>query len=88
MRLIAEWRTVVWRSAANWVTLAVNTIAAHALVFIAVLPFAPLWVQLPLAILIAVVASSPTWLARITEQPRLNAKIEESRNVAEPVQAP
>lgn len=80
MKIIEEWRTVLKRSATTWVTLAVNTIAAHALVFIAVLPFAPLYIQLPLAILIAVVASSPTWLARITEQPKLNAKIEEKRN--------
>lgn len=80
MKIIEEWRTVLKRSATTWVTLAVNTIAAHALVFLAVLPFAPFYVQLPLAILIAVVASSPTWLARITEQPKLNAKIEEKRN--------
>lgn len=80
MKLITEWRTVLKRSATTWVTLIVNTIAAHALVFLAVLPFAPLYIQLPLAVVIALVASSPTWLARIVEQPKLQAKIEEQSN--------
>lgn len=77
MNLISEWPTVIWRSATTWVTLAVNTLVAHAIVFLAVLPFAPLFVQLPLAILIAIVASSPTWLSRVIEQPKMNAKVEE-----------
>lgn len=72
MNLISEWRTVLWRSASNWVTLIVNTLVAHAIVFLAVLPFAPLYLQLPLAILIAIVASSPTWLSRVIEQPKMN----------------
>lgn len=80
MKLIDNWWTVLTRSAANWVTLIVNTIAAHALIFMAVLPFAPLWVQLPLAILIALVASSPTWLARVIDQPKLNEKLQEKRD--------
>lgn len=80
MNLISGWRTVLWRSASNWVTLIVNTLVAHAIVFLAVLPFAPLYLQLPLAILIAIVASSPTWLSRVIEQPKLNAKIEEKRD--------
>lgn len=77
MKLIDQWATVLWRSASNWVTLLVNTLVAHAIVFLAVLPFAPLWVQLPLAIVIAIVASSPTWLARIAEQPKLQEKLED-----------
>lgn len=84
MRLIDEWWTVLWRSASNWVTLAVNTIAAHALVFLAVLPFAPLYVQLPLAVLIALVASSPTWFARIVRQTKLRAKVKEARDADQP----
>lgn len=77
MKLIDHPWTVLKRSATTWVTLAVNTIAAHALVFLAVLPFAPIYVQLPLAVLIAIVASSPTWLARVAKQPRMEAKLEE-----------
>lgn len=77
MNLVSHWRTVLLRSATTWVTLIVNTLVAHAIVFLAVLPFAPLYLQLPLAIVIAIVASSPTWLSRIVEQPKLNAKIEE-----------
>lgn len=76
MKLVDEWWTVLKSSATTWVTLVMNTIAAHALVFMAVLPFAPLYVQLPLAVLIALVASSPTWLARIVVQPKLTAKLE------------
>lgn len=76
MNLIAHWRTVLFRSATTWVTLIVNTLVAHAIVFLAVLPFAPLYLQLPLAIVIAIIASSPTWLSRIVEQPKLAAKLE------------
>jgi hypothetical protein len=80
MRLVEYWWTVTWRSASNWVTLAVNTIGAHALVFLAVLPFAPLYVQFPLAITIALVASAPSWWARAVRQPKLQASIEEKRD--------
>lgn len=79
MTLISEWRTVLWRSASNWVTLIVNTLVAHAIVFLGVLPFAPLYLQLPLAVLIAVVASSPTWFARVWHQPKLNEKVTDKR---------
>lgn len=82
MKLIDAWFTVWLRSATTWATLAVNTIAAHALVFLAVLPFAPLYVQLPAAILIAVVASSPTWLARVVSQPKLAEKVEAKKQEA------
>lgn len=75
MKLVEGWWAVLLHSTANWVTLIVNTIVAHAIVFLAVLPFAPLYLQLPLAVLIAVVASSPTWLARIVDQPKLRARI-------------
>jgi Sec-independent protein secretion pathway component TatC len=77
MILIDQWATVLKHSATTWVTLIVNTLVANALVFLAVLPFAPLYVQLPLAILIALVASSPTWFARIVSQPKMVAKVEE-----------
>ena len=73
--LISGWRTVLFRSASNWVTLIINTLVAHAIVFLAALPFAPLYLQLPLAILIAIVASSPTWLSRVIEQPKPNEKV-------------
>jgi Sec-independent protein secretion pathway component TatC len=76
MILIDQWATVLKHSATTWVTLIVNTLVANALVFLAVLPFAPLYVQLPLAILIALVASSPTWFARIVS-PKMVAKVEE-----------
>lgn len=79
MRLVENYWTVLWRSTANWVTFAVNLATAHALVFLAVVPFAPLTTQLPLAIGIAVLASAPTWAARIWKQPKLAAKIEEKR---------
>lgn len=77
--LVEEWWTVLTRSATNWVTFAVNVITAHALVFLAVLPFAPLYVQLPLAILIAVAASSPSWATRIIHQKGLAEKVKAKR---------
>jgi Sec-independent protein secretion pathway component TatC len=79
MRFVTEWPTVLWRAASNWVTLIVNTVIAHALVFFAILPFAPFYLQLPLALFIALVASSPTWLARVIEQPKMAAKVEEKQ---------
>ena len=72
MTFVAQWPTVLLRSASNWVTLIVNTLVAHAIVFLAVLPSAPVYVQLPLALLIAIVASSPTWLSRVVAQPKMN----------------
>ncbi len=78
--LIDQWWTVLWRSASNWVTLAVNICVANAMIFLAVLPFAPLYIQLPLAVLIAIVASSPTWLSRVVSQPKMVAKVEEKSN--------
>jgi len=77
MKLIDHPWTVLKQSATTWVTLIVNTVVAHAIVFMAVLPFAPIYLQLPLAVLIALVASSPTWLARVVAQPKLEQKIQE-----------
>lgn len=91
MRLIEGYATVAWRSATTWVTYGLQvvctTVAVHWMVFMGVLPFLPLWFQLPLALLIAAVTTAPTIIARVTQQPKLNEKLE-SRNVAEPVQAP
>lgn len=80
MRLIDEAWTTLKGSATTYAALIVNTIIAYPLVFIAVLPFAPLYVQLPLAVIFAIVASSPVWAARIWKQPKLEAKIEEKKN--------
>ena len=91
MKLITDWRTVVWRSATTWVATiigsALGAFAAHWGIFFAIVPFLPFPLQLPVAMALgAFFVGGPIVLARITDQPRLNAKIEESRNVAEPVQ--
>lgn len=75
MNVVEQWFTVWKRSATTWASFAVNLVTAHALVFMAVLPFAPLYWQLPLAIGIAILASAPTWAARIWKQPKLTEKI-------------
>lgn len=68
--------TVVKGAATSYVVLAMNTIIAYPLVFIAVLPFAPLYIQLPSAVIFALVASSPVWYSRAIAQPKLAEKIE------------
>lgn len=80
MKLIDNWRIVLWRSATSWVTGAVHvviaTIGVHWAVLLGVLPFLPFWLQLPIALAVAAVTIAPTLLARITEQPKMRAKVE------------
>lgn len=81
---IEDWCVYLRRSATTWVTGAVNTIMAiigvHWAVLLGVLPFVPLYWQLPLALLVAALTTAPTIIARLTKQPKLNAKIEEAKN--------
>lgn len=85
MRLIAEWREILWRSATTWVATAigalVGTVGAHWGLLLGVLPFMPFYLQLPLAIAVGIVTiAGPVVLARITDQPKLNVKIEERKS--------
>lgn len=67
-------------SAVTYATLIVNTIIAYPLVFIAVLPFAPIYIQLPAALIFALVASSPVWASNLWKQPKLTEKLKEKEN--------
>ena len=84
MKLIEDWPLILWRSATTWVAAAigavVGVVGAHWALLLGVLPFLPFWLQLPLAIAVGVITiAGPVVVARITEQPRLNAKIEERK---------
>lgn len=84
MKTIDDWRTVAWRSATTWVTAAVHFVFAifgvHWAVLLGVLPFMPLELRLPLALLIAALTVLPTIAARVWAQPKLQAKLEEKRD--------
>ncbi len=86
---IEGWCAVLRRSATTWVTATVNTIVAvfgvHWGVLLGVIPFVPLYWQLPLALLIAAVTTAPTIIARLTKQPKLNEKIKEKRDASQAV---
>ncbi len=84
MKLIDEWRTVIWRSATNWVAtilgyltgiLAPGTYMA-AFAVIGFFP-SPFWQLVCAGIVGAIVIGGPVILARITAQPKMVAKIEE-----------
>lgn len=86
MRLISTWRTVIWRSAANWTVSAVSFVIGAFLqwhmamfAFLAFLPWLPVQI-LAGGVVLAVLIAGPTILARITDQPGLQAKIEEKRD--------
>ena len=85
MRFIEDWWTVALRSATSWVAAILGgllgALAAHWGILFAVLPFLPFWLQLPCAILLGVLfVGGPIVLARITDQPRMRAKIEERKH--------
>lgn len=90
MKLIEDWKDYLWGSATSWFLMAVSTvigtIAAHWGLLLAVLPFLRPSLQLPFAILIAVVT---IWgggmLARLSEQPKLDAKIASKKGTTDGV---
>ena len=80
MRFIDDWCDVLWRSATSWVAMILGGIlgalAAHWGILFAIIPFLPFWLQLPVAIGLGVLfVGGPIVLARITDQPKLNARI-------------
>ncbi len=82
MQFIDEWRTVLWRSASVWVGGIVGGIVgivtAHWLLLLGILPFMPLWVQLPVSLIVGVVViGGPQAVARIWPQPKMQEKIAE-----------
>lgn len=84
MKLIEDWWTVACRSATSWVAAILGgllgAVAAHWGVLFAVVPFLPFWLQLPAAIVLGVLfVGGPIVLARITNQPRMQAKIAERK---------
>lgn len=81
MRLIGEWRTVLFRSISNWVALIlgpiVGALSTNALVALGVLGFLPLRFQIPGAMVIGLLFyTGPQILARLVHQPKLQAKVE------------
>lgn len=85
MRLIEDWWTVLWNSATSWVSTfvggIVGVVVGHWAVILGVLPFMPIWVQLPLSILTGVIViAGPTLVARITDQPKMQAKIKAKKS--------
>lgn len=85
MRLIENWRTVLWRSAANWTAAIMGALVgvfAHTYgAAFAILPFLPTPLQLPLAIILGVIViGGPIIIARLTPQPKLAVKVEEKRD--------
>lgn len=82
LQLIDQWAIVLWHSAttrtAALVGAIVGTIGVHYLVLLGILPFLPIYLQLPLALFIGGVVAGPTLLARITSQPKMAAKIAET----------
>ena len=85
MRLIEDWWTVLWNSATSWVSTFVGgilgVVVGHWEVILGVLPFMPIWVQLPLSILTGVIViAGPTLVARITDQPKMQAKIKAKKS--------
>lgn len=87
MRLISEWRVVIWRSATSWVATILGallgTFAAHWGIMFAVVPFLPFYLQLPVAASLGVFfVGGPVILARITEQPKMAEKVKEASDVA------
>ena len=83
MRLIEHWRPVVWRSATSRVSTVLGFLVgalAHTYgAAFAILPFLPFQLQLPLAGLLgAIVVAGPIILARVTEQPKLEARCRET----------
>ncbi len=81
IHLIDEWWTVLKNSAVSKVSLVIGTItgslAVNALVALGVLPFVPLWLQLPSALIIGLLYYGPIMWARVVSQPKMNAKVEE-----------
>lgn len=87
MRLIAHWRTVLKRSATTWAATIIGALVgalAHTyMAAFAIIGFLPAELQLPLAALVGVIViGGPIILARLTEQPKLAATIEEKANDA------
>lgn len=81
LELIEGWKDVVLRSATSWVATALGALlgafGAHWGIMFAILPFLPFWLQMPLAIVLGIFfVGGPIVLARITAQPKLEARIE------------
>lgn len=84
MKLISEWRVVLWRSAANWTAAILGAlVGALAQTYTAafmIVPFLPGFLQLPVAAALGVIViGGPIILARITEQPKLRDRIGEKQ---------
>ena len=86
LQLIDNWATVLLHSATTrtsaLVGAIVGTVGVHYLVLLGVLPFLPVYLQLPLALGIGAIVAGPTLLSRITCQPKLQAKIAEKSDAS------
>lgn len=88
MKFIEHWKTVLWRSAVTWVTVVltflVGALSPAYLAIFAFLGFVPSpFIQIVVGgLVVTIVVGGPIILARLVEQPRMEAKIEEKKQEA------
>lgn len=88
MKLIDQWRTVLKRSATTWVTVVltflVGALTPSYLAIFAFLGFVPSpFVQIVVGgLVVVIVVGGPIILARIVDQPKLTAKVEQKKQEA------
>lgn len=82
LRLVDEWRTVLWHSATTrttaLVTYLLGAVGQYYVAGFLAIPYIPQSLQPPAAgILIALIVGGPIIISRLVVQPKLQAKIEE-----------
>jgi hypothetical protein len=84
MKLIDNWRMIMWRRWSTWLAgfnaILVAYVFSQPAIVIGLLGFAPGGWQIPLAVVLAVLAFGLPVLVAHIQQPKLDAKIEEKRN--------
>lgn len=80
-QLIDNWATVLWHSATSRTTAVmgaiIGTIGVHWAMILGIVPWLPVYLQVPAIALVALAVAGPTLLSRITCQPKLQQKIAE-----------
>lgn len=88
MRLIEHWGTVLRRSATTWVTVVLTfLVGALSPAYMAIFAFlgfvsSPLVQVVVGGLVVLIVVGGPIILARVVEQPKMTAKIEEKKQEA------
>ena len=80
MRLVENWWTILLHSTSSWISTVigglVGLVGVHWAVLLGILPFMPFYLQLPMSIVIGVtVIAGPILTARVTHQPKLDARL-------------